>query len=219
MSARAAFFDLDRTLVRVNTGPLYVRWRMRQGHLGMTDLLRASWWTLQYTFGVIDADAVSRAAAATIAGIEEDVFRRECETWVRTEVLPHVTTAARAEVARRMKEGFVCALLTGTSPYVAEPVAAELDIPHVLCTRMHVDGGRFTGRLELPLCYGPGKVARARAWAEAHGVDLARSVFYTDSVSDLPMLEAVGEPRVINPDPRLYALARRRGWSIDRWTV
>ncbi len=214
---RAAFFDLDRTLVRVNTGPLYVRWRMRQRQMGVSDLLRASWWTLQYTFGVIDADAVGRAAALSLAGIEEDAFRRECAGWVEAEVLSLITRAARDEVERHKAEGSICALLTGTSPYVADPVAAHLGVPHVLSSRMTVRGGRFTGEVEA-LCYGAGKVERARAWAAEHGVDLSRSVFYTDSVSDLPMLEVVGEPRVINPDPRLLALARRRGWPIERWS-
>ncbi len=215
---RAAFFDLDRTLVRVNTGPLYVRWRMRQRRMGIADLLRVSFWSVQYTLGVIDADAVSRAAAATLAGVDEATFRRECAEWVDQEVLAHITDAARAELARRRDEGFVCALLTGTSPYVADPVAAHLGVEHVLCSRMAVREGRFTGELEPPLCYGGGKLTRASTWAAALDVDLARSVFYTDSVSDLPMLEAVGEPRVINPDPRLFALARRRGWPIHRWS-
>lgn len=215
---RAALFDLDRTLVRVNTGPLYVRWRMRQRQMGLYDLLRASYWTVQYTFGVIDADAVSRAAARSLTGIDEETFRRECAAWVEAEVLAYVTAAARAEVERQRAAGSICALLTGTSPYVADPVAAHLRVEHVLSSRLSVRGGRFTGEVEPPLCYGAGKVERARAWAAERGVDLARSVFYTDSVSDLPMLEAVGEPRVINPDPRLAALARRRGWPIERWS-
>jgi HAD superfamily hydrolase (TIGR01490 family) len=215
---RAAFFDLDRTLVRVNTGPLYVRWRMRQRRMGFSDLLRVSFWSVQYTLGVIDADAVSRAAAATLAGIDEASYRRECADWVEADVLKHITTAAREELARRRDEGFLCALLTGTSPYVADPVAAHLGVEHVLCSRMAVREGRFTGGLEPPLCYGEGKLIRASAWANRAGVDLARSVFYTDSVSDVPMLEAVGEPRVINPDPRLFALARRRGWPVARWS-
>ena len=100
MSTRAAFFDLDKTLVRVNTGPLYVRWRVRQRRMGWTDLARVSWWSLQYTFGVIDADAVSKAAAATLAGTEEAPFRAECAAWVAEEVLPLVTAKARGELAR-----------------------------------------------------------------------------------------------------------------------
>ncbi len=214
---RAAFFDLDRTLVRVNTGPLYVRWRIRRRQMGVSDLLRVSFWSLQYTLGVIDADAVSRAAAATLAGVDEAAFRRECAAWVEAEVLEHITRAAREELVRRRDEGLVCALLTTTSPYVADPVAAHLGIEHVLCSRMAVRDGVFTGEVEPPLCYGPGKVARAREWAADAGVELGRSVFYTDSVSDLPMLETVGEPRVVNPDPRLFALARQRGWPVTRW--
>jgi len=215
---RAAFFDLDKTLVRVNTGPLYVRWRMRQRQMGLRDLARVSWWSLQYTLGVLDAGAVSRAAAATLAGVDEAAFRRECAGWVRAEVLPHVTQKARSTLERRRDEGYTCALLTSTSPYVADPVAEALDVAHVLCSRVEVRDGRFTGDIEPPLCYGPGKVERARRWAEAHGADLSRSVFYTDSVTDLPMLEAVGEQRVINPDPRLERVARRRGWAIESWT-
>lgn len=215
---RAAFFDLDRTLVRVNTGPLYVKWRVRQKKMGLREMARVSWWTLQYTFGVLDAQAASRAAVASMAGIAEDDFRRECAEWVEAEVLGLVTQAAKDELARRKDEGRVCALLTTTSPYVADPVARHLDVPHVLSSRMKVEGGRFTGEVES-LCYGAGKVERARAWAEASGVDLAASAFYTDSVSDLPMLEAVGEPYVVNPDPRLTRIARRRGWPIYTWSA
>lgn len=214
----AAFFDLDKTLVRVNTGPRYVRWRVRQRQMGVTDLARVSWWSLQYTFGVLDAERISRAAATTLAGVDEAVFRAECARWVKEEIVEHVSQAARAEVDRRKSEGMTCALLTTSSPYVADPVAENVGVSHVLCSRVQVREGRFTGRLEEPLCFGRGKVELALRWAEAHDVDLGQSVFYTDSVTDLPMLERVGEPRVVNPDPRLERVARRRGWKIESWT-
>lgn len=215
---RAAFFDLDKTLVRVNTGLLYVRWRIRERQMGVPELLKVSWWTLQYTLGVLDAQAMSRAAAATLQGVEEATFRSECAEWVREEVLPHVTSKAKAALMQRRNEGYACALLTATSPYVAEPVAEALGVDHVLSSRVEVQDGRFTGAVLPPLCYGPGKVESARRWAEEYGVDLSQSVFYTDSVTDLPMLEAVGEPRVINPDPRLERVARRRGWAVESWS-
>jgi phosphoserine phosphatase len=68
-----------------------------------------------------------------------------------------------------------------------------------------------------PLCFGAGKIAQAEAYAEARGVSLAESYFYTDSINDLPMLERVGNPRVVNPDLRLSWVARRRGWSVEDW--
>ena len=68
-----------------------------------------------------------------------------------------------------------------------------------------------------PLCYGPGKVERAQAWATERGVDLGKSYFYSDSYSDAPMLRAVAYPRVISPDPRLSREARQRGWPVLQW--
>jgi len=217
VTIRAAFFDMDKTLVRVNTGGLYVRWRYRRGESGLRDLARVSWWSLQYTFGLVDADAVSSFAARTLEGRVEADFAEECRHWYRAMVREHLTDLARAEVQRRRAEGMVPVVLTGSSPYAARPLAEELGIPHVISNELGVAGGRFTGQVVRPLCIGRGKLERAERWAAEHGADLDRSAFYTDSLSDLPMLERVGEPRVVNPDPRLSRLARRRGWPIEQW--
>ncbi|MFK7988740.1 MAG: HAD family hydrolase [Sandaracinaceae bacterium] len=217
MSQRAAFFDVDRTLLAINSGRRYVRWQVSEGRLGLRDMARMSYWTMQYTLGVLDAPRVSRNAARTIEGIDEETYRARCADWVRREVIDQVTHEGRAEVARRRDEGYVCALLTTSSPYIVDPIAEELEVAHVLSSQLAVREGRFTGHVVEPLCYGPGKVTRAEAWAAAHRVDLAASVFYTDSISDLPMLERVGEARVINPDPRLRRVASRRGWPVQTW--
>ena len=217
MSARAAFFDLDRTLVRVNTGTRYVRWRVRRGEMGAAEVVKTAWWTALYTLGLLEAHAVGAVAARTLEGVDEAVFRDECRAWVREEILEHVSAAAQDELARRESTGWTCALLTSASPYVAEPLAERFGIEHVLCTELEVEGGHFTGRLATPMCYGAQKVERARLWAAERGVRLEDCAFFTDSVSELPMLETVGEPRVINPDPRLRLLAWRRDWPIDLW--
>ena len=77
--------------------------------------------------------------------------------------------------------------------------------------------GKLTGKVEHPLCFGHGKLVRARRLAEELGFKLEEAVFYTDSITDLPLLEAVGERVCVNPDPRLRRLARARGWKIERW--
>jgi len=77
-----------------------------------------------------------------------------------------------------------------------------------------VRDGRFTGEAVRPVCYGAGKIYWAERFATAQGVDLGRSYFYTDSITDLPVLERVGEPRIVNPDPRLRRVAARRGWPV-----
>jgi phosphoserine phosphatase len=93
-------------------------------------------------------------------------------------------------------------------------VCEDLDIEHSIATRVEVVDGKFTGRGIKPFCYGRGKLYWAEKFAEEHGIDLAASWFYTDSIVDLPMLEAVGHPVAVNPDPRLRAEAKRRGWLV-----
>ncbi len=213
----AALFDVDKTLVSVNTARLYVKWRMGRRELGVLEYLKMSRALFSYAIGTLDPeDAASRGFRA-IVGHSESKMRRECLTWYAKVVRPHITRRGREEVERMRKSGRTLALLSASTPYLTEPLAEDLGIDHVLCTRLEVVDDKFTGGWEPPLCYGRGKLDRARAWAEAHGVDLAQSTFYSDSISDLPVLEAVGSPRVINPDPRLRLVALRRGYPVEVW--
>jgi putative phosphoserine phosphatase/1-acylglycerol-3-phosphate O-acyltransferase len=109
------------------------------------------------------------------------------------------------------------ALLTAATSYIAGPTGHYLGVSHQLCTRLEVRDGRFTGRLLKPLCHGKGKLYWAIEFCRAHGADLERSYFYTDSIRDLPALEAVGNPRPVNTDRRLLRVARRRGWPVERF--
>jgi phosphoserine phosphatase len=93
----------------------------------------------------------------------------------------------------------------------------EFGLDDVLFQGYEVRDGRLTGAPLLPICYGPGKVEVAQAWARRIGVDVAESTFYTDSFTDLPMLERVRHPFAVHPDPRLRRAARARGWPILDW--
>jgi HAD superfamily hydrolase (TIGR01490 family) len=196
---------------------MYARWRFARGETNALTLAKVLYWSAQYTFGIVDAAAVSRYGARTIAGRDEAAFAEECARWFHSEVLAEVAASGRAEVARRRAEGLPTAILTGSTPYAARPLAKELGIDHVIASTLEIEDGRLTGRMEEPLCFGAGKLARAERFAAEHGIDLRKSSFYTDSISDLPVLERVGEPRVVNPDPRLRRIARQRGWPIETW--
>lgn len=213
----AALFDVDRTLVTVNTARLYVQWRMGERKVSWLDYVRVSHVLMQYTIGTLEPEGAARHAFRTVRGYSEERMREECLGWYTRVVRPHISGHGRREVAQKRSEGHVCAILSASTPYLTEPLAAELGIDHVLCTRLEVSDGLFTGGWQAPLCYGAGKVEHARRWAEQHGVDLKRSTFYTDSISDLPMLEMVGSPRVVNPDPRLRLVAARRRYPVEIW--
>jgi HAD superfamily hydrolase (TIGR01490 family) len=215
---RAALFDMDRTLVRKETASLYVRYQRERGQASFRDTARVFYWVTQYTLGVIDAPDVASRALRQLEGMYETTFAARCDDWFRLMVEPHVTDAGRTAVVAHRKKGDLLAIVTGASPYTARPLARLLGIDHVVASELELDAsGRFTGRPALPLCYGEGKVARASRLAEAQGFRLEDATFYSDSLTDLPLLERVREPVAVNPDVRLARIARKRGWRIERW--
>src|SRR5207244_2888032 len=126
---------------------------------------------------------------------------------------------SRALVQAHRRRGHTLAVVSSATRYQIEPIARELGIPNVLCTRLEVQNGRLTGRHLWPTVYGGGKAMAARELARAQGIDLAQSYFYTDSHEDLPLLEIVGRPRPTNPNRRLAAVAAVRGWPARRFTT
>jgi HAD superfamily hydrolase (TIGR01490 family) len=213
----AAFFDMDRTLIRPNSGTLYIKWLRARGEISRLNMLRALGWMAQYRLSVLDMESVVTRVVADLAGQSEQEMIDKCVEFFLAQVKDTVSPAARAAVEAHRRQGHLLAILSSSTPYVTEPLARHLDIEHVLCTRVTVDDGRFVGTHVRPACYGPGKVHWAEAFAARHDVDLQRSFFYTDSYSDLPMLKRVGVQRVINPDTRLKRHARRVGWTVEEW--
>jgi HAD superfamily hydrolase (TIGR01490 family) len=214
---RAALFDMDRTLVRIDTATLYVRYQRDVGEATWRDAARVTWWMLQYTLGVIDAERVAEQALTAFKGKPEAWLRETCELWFKEYVLTHVAAAGRAAVAKHAGRGDFVAVVTGSTPYAAWPLARELGIAHVVATHLEVEAGCFTGRVRKPMGYGRGKVVLAQALAEEHGFSLAEATFYSDSITDLPLLERVRTPVVVNPDRRLRRVAAQRGWPVETW--
>jgi len=105
-------------------------------------------------------------------------------------------------------------IISNATTYAVAPLARYLDVPHVLATQLEVRQGLFTGNYIEPLCFRHGKVFWAEKLAEELGEEIGRSTFYTDSITDLPLLERVGTRQVVNPDPKLRSLAKKRGWPI-----
>jgi HAD superfamily hydrolase (TIGR01490 family) len=213
----AAFFDLDRTLLTVNSGALWMMRERRLGRISLPQFIQGLFYLVGYKFSVIDMDRVIVKALHTIKDEREDTVRKWTQNWYRDEVAAHAAPGAWPVLERHRTAGNPLVLLTTSSPYESAAAAEQFGMDSFLCTRYEVAGERFTGYPIKPICYGEGKVTHAARYAAEHGIDLGASYFYTDSMSDLPMLERVGNPRVVNPDPRLKRLARARGWQILSW--
>lgn len=215
---RAALFDMDRTLVRKETASLYVKYQRELGEATFTDTMKVLYWVLQYTAGVLDVPEVATRVLRSIEGLPEVILSARCDDWFRTHVEKHVCDEGRRAVEAHRAKGDVLAVVTGASLYVTRPLGRLLGIPHLVTTELEVDAeGLFTGRFRAPLCYAEGKVERAEKLSKELGFSLGDATFYSDSYTDLPLLERVDVPVCVNPDPRLRRVAKSRGWRIETW--
>jgi HAD superfamily hydrolase (TIGR01490 family) len=197
----------------------FARIGARHGIVGRRQL--ASWAVehLRYRLrGTTDARTteVLKVARELITGVPaRSVERMNPE--VMAAILPRVYPQMLDEVYAHQDAGRATFIVSAAGNGVVEPLAAVLGMDGGIGTSYEIEEGTFTGRFDGPFVYGPGKVEAMETFAAEHGIDLAESFAYSDSVSDLPMLRAVGHPVVVNPDPPLAELAREEGWQTMRF--
>jgi HAD superfamily hydrolase (TIGR01490 family) len=220
VSRAAAFFDLDKTLMAGSSGMQFARVATRQGIVSRR--LLASWGVehLRYRLrGTTDERTaeVLRVARELISGVPAKTIDRMGPE-VMAEILPRVFPQMLDEVYAHQDAGRATFIVSAAGNGVVESLAQVLGMDGGIGTAYEVDTeGNFTGRLDGPFVYGKGKVEAMRAFAVAHDIDLAASYAYSDSISDLPMLRAVGNPVAVNPDPPLAEIARAEGWQTMRF--
>lgn len=213
-----AFFDLDRTLLSVNSGSLWVRRELALGHISKRQAMKAMVWLARYQFGFVSGEAMVAEAVRFIEGVPGKELFDRTRTFYDAEVRTAFRPGAIEMVERHRSRGDRLVMLTSSSHYLAELAGAELQFDGVLSNRLHVGpDGLHTGRIDGRVCFGEGKLAHAKVEAERQGAALADASFYTDSYSDLPVLEVVGTPVAVNPDPRLRRHASKRGWKVVDW--
>jgi putative phosphoserine phosphatase/1-acylglycerol-3-phosphate O-acyltransferase len=213
MTRVAAFFDMDKTLIAKNSAEVYMRHRYAQGEIGPWDLAKGLGAYLRYKVGVLDTQTWTKGMIAPLSGRKDAELVEEGRALfeiVRRSIFPE----AYRIVAEHRAKGHVVVIVSGSTRYVVEPMASHLDVPHALYTRLEVVDGLLTGRVDEPVCLDEGKIYWVKHFMQTEEIDLARSWFYTDSVTDLPLLELVGHPVATNPDPMLYRQAVRRRWPV-----
>ncbi len=209
-----ALFDMDKTLISENSGTLYMKYRYQRGEVTGWEVLQGLGAYLRYKAGLLDITAWTKNMMVQFKGQAERTLTREANRWCREMVVQTIYPEAEALVREHQAAGHVVAIVSGASKFVVKPLAERLGIKHYLYTRLEVEAGRFTGRVIEPICFEEGKIYWLQQFIEEQGIDLAKSWFYTDSVTDLPLLNLVGHPVVTNPDPFLYREAVRRCWPV-----
>jgi HAD superfamily hydrolase (TIGR01490 family) len=215
-----AFFDLDKTLLAVNSATLWIRRELALGHITRIQAVRASLWVARYHLGLVAMQDAVVAAIAQLAGTSAQAIQERTTTFYESQVRPLYRPGALRVLEEHRGAGDRLVLLTSSSGYLSELVSRDLRLDAILCNRFEVDAqGLHTGRPLGDVCFGTGKRIHAERYAREAGVALSACAFYTDSYSDLPVLEVVGRPVAVNPDYRLRREALRRGWPVVDWGV
>ena len=214
----AAFFDLDNTLIDANSAWLWTLHERKLGNVTLLQQARVALWLGLYRLSVVDMETALDAAIRHYRGTHEETLDRRTREWFHEEVVGRLRPGAADALDEHRAQRHQLVLLTTASSFEAAEATRVWKLDGWLANAFPTDeAGRLTGQVSRPVCYGPGKVAHAEQWASEHDLALEDCYFYTDSYSDLPMLERVGSPRVVNPDLRLQRAARRRGWPVLDW--
>ncbi|MEM6631313.1 MAG: HAD-IB family hydrolase [Bacteroidota bacterium] len=212
-----AFFDLDRTLIKSFSAKGFFQTRLLSGKMKTRELVTQFAGVLVYATGQGNFAGLAAVGAQGVKGVKEDVFIEVGEQVYHKQLADQIYPESRALVNAHLAKGHTVAIISAATPYQVNPVARDLNIQYVMCTRMEVENGKFTGNIVEPACWGEGKAHAAKELSRDQNLDLANSYFYTDSASDMPLLEIVGNPRPINPDTKLSALAFKNDWPVFRF--
>jgi len=212
----AAFFDLDKTIIAGSSALAFSRPFRREGLISRRAALRSGYTQLLLVTSGADTtqmDLLRRRIPALCAGWEVAQIRAIVAQTLHEIVEPLVYAEAAELIAEHRAAGEEVVVLSASGAEVVEPIAALVGADFCICTRMAVRHGRYTGEIDY-YCYGGHKAQAAREVAEARGYRLADCRAYSDSITDLPLLELVGHPTVVNPDRALRREALVRGWPV-----
>jgi len=212
-----ALFDLDQTLLAGFSAVAFFRERLLSGRMSPRELGESLLGALAFGLGRTGFSGFVAATTAAYRGLAETVMEEVGEEVFEKHLATEIYPESRALVRAHREMGHTLAIVSSATRYQAEPLARELGIEHVLCTRLEVTDGVFTGKVVHPTCYGEGKAHAAIELASRCDLDLGESYFYTDSHEDLPLLEIVGRPRPLNPNARLAQTAKERQWPVRRF--
>jgi HAD superfamily hydrolase (TIGR01490 family) len=216
----AAFMDLDKTIIAGSSSLAFSRPFLRHGLISRRTALRSAYAQFLLMFSGADADLMEKMRSRLTqlcTGWDVAQVRAVVAETLHDIVEPLVYAEAAALIADHQQRGDEVIVLSASGDEVVRPIAELVGADDCIATRMVVQDGRYTGEIEL-YCYGQQKADQARAVAEQRGYDLAACSAYSDSITDLPLLEVVGHPVVVNPDRALRKIAMTRGWPVLSFT-
>jgi HAD superfamily hydrolase (TIGR01490 family) len=214
--ASAAFFDLDKTVIAKSSALAFGRPFYRDGLITRRDVVKAAYAQLMFRLGGADEQQMARIrdhVAKLCRGWQVEQVSQIVRETLHELINPYVYAEAAALIGEHRDAGRDVVVVSSSGEEMVRPIAEQLGINDIIATRMVVADGRYTGEVAY-YAAGPTKAEAVRELAKERDYDLAVSYAYSDSVSDIPLLETVGHPTAVNPDRGLRRTASDRGWQV-----
>jgi HAD superfamily hydrolase (TIGR01490 family) len=212
----AAFFDLDKTVIAKSSALAFGRPFYRDGLITRRDMVKAAYAQLMFRLGGADEQQMARIrdhVADLCKGWRVDQVSQIVSETLHDLISPYVYAEAAALIDEHRAEGRDIVVVSTSGEEMVRPIVEQLGVSDVIATRMVVEDGRYTGEVAY-YAAGPTKAEAVRELAKDRDYDLSSSYAYSDSISDVPLLESVGHANVVNPDRSLRRVAAERGWPV-----
>ena len=213
-----AIFDLDETLIHGDCATL---WSEQMGRLGWVDpasfMQRNNALMDAYSHGKLRMEEYMDFSLEPMIGRTPEEIEHLVTPWVEDFIEPIIFGDATRTLAEHRKAGDRILVISASGTHLVKPIAARLGVDEILAIDLEVAHGVYSGKTVGTLTYREGKIARLLDWLDAEEENLEGASFYSDSRNDLPLLQRVDFPHVVNPDPVLKAHAELSGWPIHTW--
>ena len=210
----AAFFDLDKTVLSINSGPALVHEAYKRGLMSTSDLLNAIYLSFLYKFNLRDPSLIVSGMGKWLKGITVDEADALAEHVVNNYLVDAIRPEIYSEIKLHKGNNAEIVILSSAIIQLCKPLGSVIGADNVICTVMEVMDGIFTGAAENNFCFGDEKRVRLFKYCEMKNYSLSKAFYYGDSISDLSALEVVGHPVCVQPDRKLTRISHKHGWRI-----
>jgi len=212
-----AFFDLDETILNVNSGKLFWEYCWQHQVYNLNDLANLGVSIVRFAAGIDEVDELIENWAKNFADWPEEKMEQISQGVFQQKIKRVIREKARLELERHRQQGGKSVILSASTQFICEPIKNHMGFDDLICTQLEILNGRYTGKLNSPHIYDHQKYISALSYCEQEGFDIKEAHYYGDAYTDRHVLREVGFPHCITPDSKLKNYAEQHGWPIYHW--
>lgn len=209
-----AFFDLDGTIIGSNSGKILIRQAHHNGLMTWPDLVKGFYFSVLYRFDLKDTSVILENMVSWLRGISESTINDLSEEIFKNYLIKSIRKEVITEIKFHKSRGAKVVILSSAIYPICRIVADHLDIEDIICTKLEVITGIYTGHSAGPVCFGGEKAIQLKEYCTENNINSSDSWYYGDSISDLPALNIIENPVCVNPDKKLKKEALKNCWKI-----